>query len=78
MIDVRELIAAFESDEDARIVCTDGQVIVGDVVSVDDEEESGLGEIGLSLFTPEGGFVGVGISEIKTITMVPARRVVAI
>lgn len=57
-------------DTDIEITCTDGQMIVGNIVSVDDEEESGLDEIGCSLFTPDGAFVGVGISEIKSISPV--------
>lgn len=69
MIDVSSLIECYESSNDVEIICVDGQMITGDVVSVDDEEESGLGEIGCSLFTPDGGYVGVGISEIKTIRL---------
>ena len=71
MIDVKDLIRAYESENDAKIICTDGQVVVGDVVSVDDDDESGLGEIGISLFTPDGDFVGVGLSEIESIELVP-------
>lgn len=70
MISVNELIKAYESESDAKIVCTDGQVIIGDVISVDDEDESGLGEIGISLFTPDGGFIGIGLSEIESISTV--------
>lgn len=70
MIDVRTLVHYYEMDSDIEITCTDGQLIVGDIVSVDDEEESGLDEIGCSLFTPEGAFIGVGISEIQSIRAV--------
>ena len=65
MIELSELIRASESDDDVRVVCTDGQVIVGDIVSVDDEEESGLGEPGISVMTSDGAFIGIGFSEIK-------------
>lgn len=70
MIDVRSLVHFCEQDSDVEITCIDGQVIVGDIVSVDDEEESGLDEIGCSLFTPDGAFIGVGISEIDSIRSV--------
>ena len=67
MITVKDLMDAYESNREVRIVCTDGQIIIGMLSSVDDEEESGLGEIGCSLFTPDGAYIGVGLSEIESI-----------
>lgn len=63
MIDIREC-----ADLDiARIVCTDGEVIVGEITCIDDEEESGLGEIGISVMTQDGRYLGIGLSEIESI-----------
>lgn len=67
MIDIMTLNRMYENNADVEITCTDGQVIIGDIVSIDDEEESGLGEIGCSLFTPYGALVGIGLSEIQSI-----------
>lgn len=53
--------------EHVRITCIDGQIIEGILDSVDDEEESGLGEEGVSISTPYGAWVGVGRSEIRSI-----------
>ena len=69
MITVKDLMDAYESNREVRIVCTDGQIIIGMLSSVDDEEESGLGEMGLSVFTRDGGYVGIGESEIKRIEL---------
>jgi hypothetical protein len=57
------------NDEDrlVEIVCLDGQILRGYINSIDDEEDSGLGEEGLSITTNEGLFVGIGQSEIFTI-----------
>ena len=54
-------------DGDIKITCIDGQVLVGQITSFDDEEDSGLGEIGISITMPNGAFVGIGISEISSI-----------
>ena len=69
MIKIEDLVKAYESNEDVEIICTNGQVFSGDIVSVDDEEESGLDEPGISLFTPQGGYIGLGISEIESISL---------
>ncbi len=63
MIDLRECA---EMDI-VRIVCTDGEVIVGEITCIDDEEESGLGEIGISVMTQDGRYLGIGLSEIESI-----------
>ena len=70
MIDVRTLNDFYDLNQNVCITCIDGQQITGNIASVDDEEESGLGEIGCTVFTPDGSCVGVGISEIKTINAV--------
>ena len=54
-------------DSEVRIHFTDGQYVEGYIDSVDDEEESGLGEMGLSVFTRDGGYLGVGESEVERI-----------
>ena len=54
-------------DEEVRITFTDGQYVIGRIDSVDDEEESGLGEMGLSFFTVDGGYLGIAESEIQQI-----------
>lgn len=70
MIDIRELVKICESNDDAKIVCTNGQIIIGDIVSVDDEEESGFGEPGISLFTKDGAFIGIRLSDISAADIV--------
>ena len=57
-------------DDEVRIHFTDGQYIEGIIDSVDDEEESELGEMGLSVFTRDGGYVGIGESEIDRIELI--------
>lgn len=74
MIDLRELAKYQYSDDEIRITCTDGQIIEGDLVSIDDEEESGLGELGISIFTPQGGYVGLALSEIDSVSEIPNRE----
>ena len=56
----------FESRQ-IRITCVDGQILDGHVLSVDDAEESGFGELGITIATDYGRYVGVGLSEIQTI-----------
>ena len=74
MIDLRELAQYQYSTNDIRITCVDGQVIEGQPGEVDDEEESGLGEPGISLYLPDGGWVGIGLSEIESISTVSRRE----
>lgn len=50
-----------------RVHFTNGQYIDGRISSVDDEEESGLGEMGISLFAMDGGYLGLAESEIESI-----------
>lgn len=50
-----------------RITCADDQILRGRIISVDDEEESGLGEDGISLMTDDGKYIGIGQSEIASI-----------
>lgn len=52
-----------------RIECVDGQILEGELISIDDEEESGLQEEGLSIFTENGLYIGIGKSEIKRIVV---------
>ena len=67
MIDLRELAKYQYCDNSIRIVCTDGQIIEGEAGEVDDEEESGLGEPGITVYLESGGWVGIAISEIESI-----------
>ena len=50
-----------------RVICIDGQIIEGHILSVDDEEESGFNEIGITIVTNYGRYLGIGQSEIKSI-----------
>ena len=64
MFDTRKLRG---ENRKLKINLTDGAYIIGKIVSVDDEEDSGLGEPGVTILTPEGSFVGLGDSEIQTV-----------
>lgn len=55
-------------DDEVRIDLTGNCYIIGKIVSIDDEEDSGLGEDGISIITPDGGYVGLAQSEIVKIT----------
>jgi hypothetical protein len=57
----------------ARIVFHDGEVLEGSLTSIDDEEDSGLGECGVSIFTDDGRYIGVGQSEIESIEVLEAK-----
>ncbi len=70
MIDLRELARYENGDEEVKIVCIDGQSIIGMPGEVDDEEDSGLGEPGITIYLTGGGLVGVGLSEIRSISLV--------
>lgn len=70
MIDLKELARYENRDEEVEIVCVDGQSIIGIPGEVDDEEDSGLGEPGITIYLTDGGLVGVGLSEIKSISFV--------
>lgn len=53
-----------------KVRCLDGEVIEGELTSVDDEEESGLSEDGISIFTKSGRYIGIGQSEIESIEII--------
>ena len=61
------LIDWLDCEDEVKITFTDGTFLIGVIDSVDDEEESELGELGLSVFTRDGGYVGIGQSEIEQI-----------
>lgn len=69
MIDLKELAKYENRDEEIKIVCTDGQVIIGLPDSVDDEEESGLNEPGITVWTQKDAPVVIGLSEILSISL---------
>ncbi len=56
-------------DSEVLITFTDEMCLIGRIDSVDDEEESELGEPGLSVFTRDGMYLGLGQSEIECITV---------
>ena len=64
MIDVRNYQ---DIEDEVRVNFTDGTYTIGRIDSVDDEEESGLGEPGLSFFTRDGNYLGLAQSEISSI-----------
>lgn len=68
MISLRELVPYGHLDEEIKIVCIDGQVIIGMPDSVDDEEDSGIDEPGITVCTPDGIPMVIGLSEIDTIS----------
>ena len=68
MISLRELARYQYYKDPIKITCTDGQVLVGMAGEVDDEEESGLDEPGITLYNSNGGSVGIGLSEIESIS----------
>ena len=64
MFDTRKLQG---ENHELKITFMDGMYILGTIISVDDEEDSELGEPGITILTPEGRFVGLGDSEIKLV-----------
>lgn len=65
MIDFKSISVGDKVD----ILFTDGDSLQGIIVSLDDDEESGLGEDGISIKTPDGQFIGIGESEVKDIIL---------
>ena len=57
----------YNADDAVIITCTDGAVIAGIITSIDDEDDSELGEDGISIFTEDGRYIGLGQSEIKEV-----------
>lgn len=64
MIDITQYV---DVDEKVRITFLDGMYVEGHIESVEDEEESELGELGLSFWTDVGTYMGIGQSEIDKI-----------
>lgn len=58
-----------ESDK-VKITCVDSEEITGVIVAIDDEEESDIGEIGITVATKDGKHIIIGESEIKEIVRV--------
>ncbi len=69
MIDLRELAKYQYNDDEIKVTCTDGKIITGQAGEVDDEEESGLGEPGITIYMKDGGWIGIGLSEIDSISV---------
>lgn len=57
----------YSDAEEVIIECVDGETIKGEITSIDDEEDSGLGEDGISIFTTDGRYLGIAQSEIGKI-----------
>lgn len=74
MISLRELAEYQYHEEPISILCTDGQTLVGMAGEVDDEEESGVDEPGITLYLEDGGLVEIGLSEIESISDEASRR----
>ena len=67
MISFGELARFENSDKEVTVVCIDGKQITGMPDSVEDEEESGINEPGITIFPQEGNPVIIGLSEILAI-----------
>lgn len=67
MIDITRFVDVVDN---VIVTCTDGTRLEGVILSVDDEEESGLGEMGISFNPVNGGYIGIGQSEIESIEIV--------
>lgn len=64
MIDVTRYV---DVDEKVKVTFTDGKYTEGYIESVDDEEESEIGEPGISFWTSDGNYLEIGQSEIDKI-----------
>lgn len=59
-----------ELSDKVIITCTDDEKIEGIIMSIDDEEESEIGEIGITVATADGRHIMIGESEILDITVI--------
>lgn len=55
-------------DGEVRVELTDGRYFTGIISSIDDEEDSGFGEDGISIETLRGEYIGLRQGEIARIT----------
>ncbi len=69
-MELRELAKYQYHPKPIKIDCIDGSFIIGEAGEVDDEEESGLNEPGITVCLDylDKGSVGIGLSEIKSIS----------
>ena len=67
MFDTRKLQG---EKRELKITFIDGLYIIGKIISVDDEEDSELGEPGVTILAPEGQIVGLRDSEIQMVNPV--------
>lgn len=65
-----DLIPFQYEDRMVRTICIDGQTLVGHILSVDDDEESGFNEMGITLVTDYGRYIGIPQSEIERIDII--------
>ena len=63
MIDFRKISVSNK----VKVAFADGDSLEGIISSIDDEEESGLGECGISIHTSDGRYIGIGESEVESI-----------
>lgn len=61
------IIKYIDIEEKVRITFTDGMYTDGYIESIDDEEESGITEPGISFWTDDGDYLEIGQSEIDNI-----------
>lgn len=66
MINVYDYV---DTENKIKVEFIDGASVVGFIESVDDEEESELGEPGLTLNAEDGSYIGIAQSEIQNITV---------
>ena len=66
MINITDYI---DVDERVRVTFIDGVYTDGHIESIDDEEESEIGEPGISFWTDDGMYLEIGQSEIDKIEM---------
>ena len=55
-----------------KIECTDGYIIEGEITAIDDEEDSGFEEDGISIMTKDKLWIGLAQSEINSIDVIEA------
>lgn len=66
MINVYDYV---DTENKIKVTFVDGTSVVGFIESVDDEEESELGEPGITLNAEDGPYMGIAQSEIQSITV---------
>ena len=71
MISFKELARFENSEEEVTVTCINGKIITGMPDSIEDEDESDIGEPGITIFPKSGNPVIIGLSEIENISILP-------